>query len=138
MAYSCIQTDLPYYRLVNGKCCFHLIAAFPFLFGQAFDYYLVGISYKFAYFPVGYVLVEIDADPIFFIHMPTGFNTCVVGLQLFLYCVVGFYLPTIFVLLLHGLSVSRPLPESHCNRHYIDSPNPSYDIAAIPTTRPHH
>lgn len=41
---------------------------------------------------------------------------------------IGFYLPTIPVLPPHEPFVSRPLSDFHCDRHYIDFPNHSYDI----------
>ena len=58
--------------------------------------------------------------------------------KLKLLCMIGFYLPTIPVLPPHEPFVSRPLSDFHCDRHYIDFPNHSYDISVIQPIRLHH
>ena len=58
--------------------------------------------------------------------------------KLKLLCMIGFYLPTIPVLPPHEPFVSRPLSDFHCDRHYIDFPNHSYDISMIQSIRLHH
>ena len=58
--------------------------------------------------------------------------------KLNLLCMIGFYLPTISVLPLHEPFVSHPLSDSHCDRHYKDYPNHSYDISVIQPILLHH
>ena len=58
--------------------------------------------------------------------------------KLNLLCMIGFYLPTIPVLPPHEPFVSHPLSDFHCDRHYIDFPNHSYDISVIQSIRLHH
>lgn len=45
---------------------------------------------------------------------------------------------TIPVLPPHEPFVSHPLSDFHCDRHYIDFPNHSYDISVIQPIRLHH
>ena len=58
--------------------------------------------------------------------------------KLNVFCMIGFHLPTILVLPLHGPFVSHPLSDFHCGRHYIDSPSHSYDILVAQSIRQHH
>ena len=53
---------------------------FSFLSRKAGSDDVIGFADKFANLIVRNILVEVDADPIFLIHMPTGSDACVAGL----------------------------------------------------------
>ena len=46
-----------------------------------FDYNIIGFAYEFFDLIIRYVLIEINADPIFLIHVPAWFYTGIFSLQ---------------------------------------------------------
>ena len=64
----------------NRKILFlGIYSCLPFFLCQASDYNVVGFFDQLFDFLVWYVLVKINADPVFFIHVPSGFYARVRG-----------------------------------------------------------
>lgn len=61
--------------------CAKIYIPFSFL-GRRLIYDIVGLFYKLFDLVAGYILIKIDTNPVFFIHMPTGCYARVSSLQL--------------------------------------------------------